>query len=153
MSNWPEDKGGDGFDTQIGFAVDMIFNELGIDRYLYKKRDISEVIKVYLKSTIEAKCLLKLADLMDNLLKDVFKVKSIYTDTGTDEEYITSLYLSSMRDAAKECFLIFIENEKDNKEFCNFILNNIKRRKEFSLNPDKSAYENIITYAKSIKEF
>ena len=150
QDKWLKDNGGYGFDSNIGFAVEIIFDELDIDSYLSQKKNIKDIIGIYLKDTVEAIALLKLANLMDDLLKDVFKSKSVHTDTGTDNEYLASPFLIPMRKAAQDCFVEFIKNEKDNKKFCEFVLKVISSDHFFIPNSEKNSYENIVDYIQSV---
>jgi hypothetical protein len=71
----------------------------------------TNLIGKILKDEEEAKALQKVAALLCDL----------FDTCTTNEEFLASPYLPKLRFAAKEAFDLFMKNEKDNKEFNEFI--------------------------------
>lgn len=115
---WIKEDWETSFRENLWFSVDMIFNELNLDYYLEEKKIPYERIGIYLKDEKEAEALYKVAEVMDQLMQDVYQGNS---EMPKNEKYLSSPYLPMLHEASKEAFEIFMENEKDNKEFCEFI--------------------------------
>jgi hypothetical protein len=101
----------DGFDHYFSFAVEL-FDDLMLYDCLEEQRKPDILIGKCLKDQKEIDKLMNVAYLTDKLIEE---------DNYTNEEYLSSEYLEPMRKAAKEAFDVFMENEKDNKEFCDWI--------------------------------
>ena len=111
------------FHANIWFAVEMIFDELDLQVSLDKGTAPYEDIGCYLKSREEAEALYEVAKYLGPMADDCY----------TNDEYLSYPDLEPMRQAAGEAFRIFMENEKDNTEFCEFIEDlKVKRLKEIS---------------------
>jgi len=143
MLNWPEDKGGYGFDTNIGFAIEILFDELDLNENIKVSTTPDRRIGYYFKNKYEMISVV-------NVCKDL---DPLWDESKTDEEYLNSPYLSPMRKTAKECFVVFMDAEKENKEFCDFVLKVIADEKRFIPDKSKSSYDNIVKYTESITEF
>ena len=111
------------FHDNIWFAVEMIFDELDLQVSLDKGTAPYDNIGWYLKSREEAEALYEVAKYLGPMADDCY----------TNDEYLSYPDLEPMRKAAGEAFRIFMENEKDNTEFCEFIEDlKAKRLKEIS---------------------
>jgi hypothetical protein len=56
-----------------------------------------------------------------------------YTKAAIMMSFFPSPYLEPMRQASTKAFRVLMENEKDNKEFCEFIAKLQEKRKQGSL--------------------
>lgn len=57
---------------------------------------------------------------LNKLVRDAY-LKTNPGENAKNEEYLSSPYLAKLHEASKEAFETFMDNEKDNKEFCAFI--------------------------------
>jgi hypothetical protein len=120
---WVEQQSNTSFVANIEFPFDMFFNELDLQEYFDKKAVLYNWIGEIFKDEREV-------DALHSVSKILYKLcKSCYYD----EDFFASPYLESMRQASAEAFRVFMENEKDNKEFCEFIAELQERRKRESL--------------------
>lgn len=99
------------FYSNLRYPFQMIFDELLIDT------DNEEIpyhlVGDILKSNQEAEALYKVAKILDDMVSA--------TQYDYDEEYQTSPFWDPMVAAAKEAYDVFIANERDNKEFLQFL--------------------------------
>lgn len=108
---WIKEGNDISFQQEIWFPFDMFFNEMFLDNYLESKTMPYDKIGYSLKSEKEAEKLYKVCEILDTLCQSCV----------TNDEYLSSPHLPKLHQAAREAFEAFMENEKDNKEFCNFI--------------------------------
>jgi|GEM_PF-4956223 len=108
---WIKEGNNISFHEEINYAEEMLFDDLDLRDYLEKKEMPYDRIGEFLKTKEEAEALYKVAEASWPMV----------TDCYTNDDYLTSAYLPKLHKAAREAFEAFMENEKDNKEFCNFI--------------------------------
>ena len=108
---WIKEGDDTSFDDDISFAREMFFDELSLDDYLKKKEPPYNGIDVILKSRKEAEALYAVVEILHPMNR-------LYS---RNSEYLSSPHLPKLHKAAREAFEAFMENEKDNKEFCDFI--------------------------------
>ena len=89
----------------------MFFNTLSLDDCFEKKEVMHGWVGDIFKDTKEADALHAVSILLYKICKS----------HHTKEEACSSPYLKPLRQASAEAFKIFMENEKDNKEFCHYI--------------------------------
>jgi hypothetical protein len=140
---WLESNGGYGYDTQIGFAAEMFFDELNLAENVKTSTPPLEDIGDFYKTKEEAIAMLDVCSLL----------RPMYHNLKRDDEYVSSPFLSRLREKSRAAFLIFMENEKENEEFCKFILGIIEQQTRYKVDNSKTTYENIVFYANSIVEF
>ena len=109
VQKWLKEGSNRGFANGMSGAFDMIFEEMAVDEKNLKRE--YDLIGLFLKDKQEAEILYKLAKVFLKL----------YFHCRTNEEYLASPYLPRLRKASKEAFDIFMANEKDNKEFLEFV--------------------------------
>lgn len=85
----------------------------------------------------------------EKLYDVVFWSDKLMTSCTTNQEYLSSPYLESMRKAAGEAFTVFMENEKDNKEFCEFITV-CKAKNQKAINTVDAGRELVNSYTESM---
>lgn len=95
----------------MAFSAEMFFDELGLVDEIESGEFPYDRIGIYLKSREEAEALMKAASCL----------RILYHKYSTNSEVLSSPYIPMLHQASKEAFEIFMENEKDNKEFCEFI--------------------------------
>ena len=139
MKKWLVDGDETSFRYNIHYAFEFLVEDL-MEDYIDSNIVPSEQIGEYLKTENEATILLEVAKKLDKLV----------LSCRTNPEYLSSPYLSPMRKAAKECFAIFMENEKDNNEFCDFVLRVIEEEHHYIPDKKKTSYENIELFIKSV---
>jgi len=99
------------FYSNISFAMDMFFDELSLREYVNKKSPPYNFIGDLLKSREEAEVLYNVAVYLAPMAHECYY----------DKDFLESAHLEPMRAAAKKAFEVFMENEKENKEFLEFI--------------------------------
>jgi hypothetical protein len=106
------------FDANIYFCYEL-FEDLSLEECVEGKEEIEEHIGYSLKTLQEAAALYKFAEMF---YKFYYGVRADRQGViPTNEAYLSSPYLEPMRQAAGEAFKVFMANEKDNHEFCEFI--------------------------------
>ncbi len=108
------------FHANFSFCVES-FDDLDLYQNIKDKKIPYQLLGECLKTSQEAEKLYEVVYYSDKLMKDAFKGRSSWYYTPTNQEYLLSPNIELMRKAAGEAFKIFMENEKDNKEFCEFI--------------------------------
>jgi hypothetical protein len=116
---WVKEGANDFFAANIEFPFDMFFNELDLQDYFDNKEFLYNWIGEIFKRKEEVDALHEASCMLYKLCK------SCYYDT----EFLTSPYLTPLREASAKAFAVFMENEKDNKEFCEFIAELQAKRK------------------------
>ncbi|CAL7961097.1 conserved hypothetical protein [Alphaproteobacteria bacterium] len=109
--NWIKKGDKPSFRNGICCAIEMIFDELDFRDFLEKEEMPNECIGWYLKSVKEAEALYEVAKYLRPLGDNCY----------TNQEFLESPYLPKVHKASRGAFEIFMENEKDNVEFCKFI--------------------------------
>ena len=119
------------FGANISFPAEL-FEDLCLKECITGEEVIDGHIGYSLKTKQEAEVLYKFAETFYKFKADVYNNHQ-GESSATNQEYLSSPYLEPMRQAAGEAFRIFMENEKDNTEFCEFIEDlKVKRLKEIS---------------------
>lgn len=108
---WIRSDRDDYFQWHLSFPMEMLFDELGLGDYLKKKAPPYGFIGGTLKSREEAEALYEVALHMYPMIDNCYY----------DKDFLESAHLEPMRAAAKKAFEVFMENEKENKEFLEFI--------------------------------
>jgi hypothetical protein len=119
------------FGANFSFPVEL-FDDLNLYENIEKKEMPYYHIGRSLKSRREAEKLYYVVYYSDKLMDDARKGHDDLCYRPTNQEYLSSPYLEPMRKAAGEAFKVFMENEKDNKEFCEFIAGLQEERKQQS---------------------
>lgn len=104
------------FDFEFAFVIET-FEDLQIFDVIDKGTDITEDIGLFYKTKKEPEAAVKVASIIRAILKELDCARN----KATNEQYRNSKYLTLLRESAKEAYDIFMENEKDNKEFLDFI--------------------------------
>ena len=107
------------FDANFSFPAEL-FEDLCLKECITGEEVIDGHIGYSLKTKEEAEVLYKFAETFYKFKADVHNNHQ-GDSRPTNQEYLSSPYLEPMRKAAGEAFKVFMENEKDNKEFCEFI--------------------------------
>ncbi len=136
QDKWLKDNGGYGFQTEMGFAYEMFFDELDLAKNAKSNTTPDDGIGDFFKTTKETYAILQVSK----------HLRPLWRESDDDKDFLLSSHLHPMRRAAKDCFIEFIKNEKDNKKFCDFILKIISREHFFIPNSQKTSYENILDY-------
>lgn len=110
---WVKEGNDISFDQEFSFSWDMILDEMCICDDLEKGEPPYRLLGYSLKTKEEAEKLYNVAYYMDLLVDECIDCDNA--------KYLSSEYLEPMRIAAKEAFDVFMANEKDNKEFCDWI--------------------------------
>lgn len=141
--NWIKAEKDRSFYNNIHYAFEFLAEDL-FDDFVEEQSAPYEMVGEYLKDKKESEIIL---DTATKLTKLVISCK-------INSQYISSPLLPELRKSAKEAFTVFMANEKDNKEFCNFVLNVIKKnRPDFAVDEKLPTYQNICKYIKSVQEF
>jgi hypothetical protein len=118
---WVKEGTNDFFAANIEFPFDMFFNELDLQDYFDNKEFLYNWIGEIFKTKEEVNALHEVSNILYKLCKSCYY----------DEEFLSSPYLTPLREASAKAFIVFMENEKDNKEFCEFIAElQVKRKAE-----------------------
>ncbi|WHA05387.1 hypothetical protein N3Z17_02435 [Candidatus Bandiella numerosa] len=118
------------FDANFSFPAEL-FEDLCLKECITGEEVIDGHIGYSLKTKEEAEVLYKFAETFYKFKADVYNEHQ-GDSRPTNQEYLSSPYLEPMRKAAGEAFKVFMENEKDNKEFCEFIAGLQEERKQQS---------------------
>ena len=140
QEKWLKDNGGYGFQTEMGFAYEMFFDELDLAKNVKSNTTPDDGIGDFFKTTKETYAILQVCK----------HLRPLWRESDDDKDFLSSPHLSPMRSAAKECFIEFIKNEKDNKKFCDFVLKVISTDHFFTPNSDKTSYESILDFIQSV---
>lgn len=140
QEKWLKANGGYGFQTEIGFAYEMFFDELDLAKNVKSNTTPDDGIGDFFKTTKETYAILQVSK----------HLRPLWRESDDDKDFLSSPHLLPMRGAAKECFIEFINNEKDNEKFCNFVLKVISRDHFFIPNSEKTSYGNIVDYIQSV---
>lgn len=108
------------FDAEINFTMDMIIEELFMDVCIEENKLPLDKISIILKDKNEAQKLFDVAEMLCAM-----------SEYQTNKEYLTSSELPKLRRASLEAFEVFMENEKDNEKFCKFIVDIIKKERNW----------------------
>jgi hypothetical protein len=91
---------------------------------------------------------------VDIVLAVAKMIRSYWHNYYTNEEYLSAPELHELRALSLEAFLVFMENEKDNKKFCNFILCAVKEEERWPemITEGRDPYELILEYVESCRK-
>ncbi|WP_339040175.1 SCO4402 family protein [Candidatus Lariskella endosymbiont of Hedychridium roseum] len=109
------------FSNEIDFTFDF-FDDLNLlgDDLDEIKRDQYDAIGWYLKSDKEVEIICAVAEVLRLLCHNCY----------TNEEYLSSPHLALLRERSAKAFHIFMENEKDNEKFCQWLYEYIGKLNE-----------------------
>ncbi len=117
---WVEKDSDTSFHQSILFPWEL-FDDLNLYNYLKVGKIPYNHVGLSLKTKLEAEKLYNLVDLSEQLSKDACAGNNDVCYSPPNSAYLSSPYLEPMRQAAGEAFKVFMANEKDNHEFCEFI--------------------------------
>lgn len=118
---WLEEGKETSFYHYFSYAVEL-FEDLNLYDDVDEEKMPYKEIGLSLKSKSEAEALYKVVYWTNKLL-EVERV---------NKSYLASPFLTPLREASAKAFEVFMENERDNKEFCKFITELQNKRKQFS---------------------
>jgi hypothetical protein len=136
------------FDAEFGFCFEMI-EDLNLFWDIKNDNIPYDSIGYVYKDKKEVDAVLKIAILTYNLFKMASK-RSTGDDYPTNRGYLESKELYDLREESEKAFAVFMENEKENEEFCKFMYEVIIEQKRASKEElgGKEGYEGIKEYIK-----
>lgn len=142
---WIYDHDGS-FYNEISFPFEML-DDLSLFSAIDNNTIPYDKIGTVYKSRKEVDEVMKLA-------RSFYHFANLDDPPETNEEYLTAPELQELRELSLEAFLVFMENEKENEEFCKFILELITNERCQELKTEgRSAYDAILEYTTICRKY